>query len=130
MATRVRNQRGEGDRLREALLDAASEILGSSHDADALSVRSVTARAGVSPTALYLHFEDKEALAEEVKRRCFAAFGAALNEAAAEHPDDARAQVVARGVAYLRFAREHPGQYAILFHTYVPRKGATRARPD
>jgi AcrR family transcriptional regulator len=130
MATRTRNQRGEGERLREALLDAAAEILASSHDADVLSVRAVTARAGVSPTAMYLHFEDKEALAAEVKRRCFAAFGAALDAAAAEHPDDPRAGVRARGVAYLRFAREHPGQYAILFHTYVPKKGAVPADPE
>jgi AcrR family transcriptional regulator len=130
MATRARNQRGEGERLREALLDAAREILASSHDAEGLSVRAVTARAGVSPTALYLHFEDKDALATEVKRRCFAAFGAALRTAAAEHPDDPRAQVVALGIAYLRFAREQPGQYAILFHTYVPKQGATPARRE
>jgi len=72
----------------------------------------------------------RRSFAAEVKRRCFAAFGAALDAAEAEHPGDPRAAVCARGIAYLRFARDHPGQYAILFHTYVPKKGAAPADPE
>jgi AcrR family transcriptional regulator len=34
-------------------------------------VRAVTSRAGVTPTALYLHFADKKQLLDEVKDRCF-----------------------------------------------------------
>jgi AcrR family transcriptional regulator len=117
MATRVRNQRGEGERLRSSLLDAARDLLADARSADELSVRSVTARAGVSPTALYLHFKDKDDLVREVKIRCFAALGetiVAANEAAGDDPHD---RLRAGCHAYLRFAREQPGQYAILFHT-------------
>jgi AcrR family transcriptional regulator len=113
----VRNQRGEGERLRAALLDAATELLGETHDVDRLSVRAVTARAGVSPTALYLHFADKDALTDEVKHRCFEAFGETLAQARDTHPDDPPAQLRAMGLAYLRFAREQHGRYGILFET-------------
>jgi AcrR family transcriptional regulator len=114
---RVRNQRGEGERLRAALLDAAGELLAEARDVDELSVRAVTARAGVSPTALYLHFADKDDLIRAVKVRSFAALGEAIAAGQAEAADDPREQLRAGCRAYLRFAREQPGTYAILFHT-------------
>jgi AcrR family transcriptional regulator len=129
MATplRERNKRGEGERLREALLDAAGELLDDSPDLEQLSVRAVTARAGVSPTALYLHFADKDDLARAVKKRCFAALSAVLREAEALHEGDPGAQAHAMGLAYLRYAREHPGHYAMLFHS--GKTGRQRPRP-
>src|SRR5471030_520484 len=59
---RKRNPRGQGDQLRTALMEAARDLLLELGDQDKLSVRAVTARAGVSPNALYLHFADQEAL--------------------------------------------------------------------
>lgn len=115
--TRERNPRGEGDRLRTRLLDVATEMLAEVHDVDALSVRAVTAAAGVSPTALYLHFADKDELVRAIKTRCFAALGDRLADAQAEHEGDPAAQVEAMGHAYLAFAREQPGWYEAIFHT-------------
>jgi AcrR family transcriptional regulator len=48
--TRSRNPRGQGERLRAALMDAARDLLLELGDQDKLSVRAVTARAGVTPT--------------------------------------------------------------------------------
>jgi AcrR family transcriptional regulator len=115
--TRERNKRGEGERLREALLDATSELLAESPDVEQLSVRAVTARAGVTPTALYLHFADKDDLARAVKKRCFAELAEALRAAADPHDGDPLEQLRAMGHAYLRYASEHPGHYAMMFHT-------------
>jgi AcrR family transcriptional regulator len=115
---RTRSQRGEGERLRRALLDAATEVLAETQDVDKLSVRTITARAGVSPTALYLHFADKDELTEAIKHHSFRALGAVLREAKQEQGDDAVAQLRAMGRAYLRFAREQPGPYAICFRTH------------
>jgi AcrR family transcriptional regulator len=123
MATRSRNPRGEGEQLRRALLDAATELLGESPDVERMSVRAVTARAGVSPTALYLHFADKEELVDAVKTRCFDALGQQLEAAEAAHDGDPRTQLEAMGLAYLRFAREQPGQYAVLFQTHIQKPG-------
>ena len=119
MATtaRERNKRGEGERLREALLAAASDLLEEHGDVEQLSVRAVTGRAGVSPTALYLHFADKDDLAIAVKERAFIAFGEAMREGERAHEGEPFEQLLAMGQAYFRFARQHPGHYAIMFHT-------------
>lgn len=117
MAVRPRSPRGEGERLRATLLDVATELLAEVHDIERLSVRAVTSRAGVSPTALYMHFADKDELVDEIKRRCFVALGDRIRQAAAAHPDQPRARLLAMGQAYLAFAREQPGWYAVCFHT-------------
>lgn len=115
--TRPRSKRGEGEQLRTALLDAATDLLDESEDVEQLSIRAVTARAGVSPMALYLHFADKDELTRAVKLRSFTALGAVLAEARAAHAGDPYAALRAMALAYLEFARTRPGQYALMFHT-------------
>jgi AcrR family transcriptional regulator len=114
---RARNPRGQGERLRTALIDAAIELLAELDDVDALSVRAVTARAGVTPTALYLHFADKEELVIAVKERCFAELRRYVLDAEARPADGPRAQLHAMGLAYLAFANERRGYYRAIFHT-------------
>jgi AcrR family transcriptional regulator len=112
---RRRNRRGEGGRLREHLVDAAAELLRERGDARGLSVRAVTARAGVSPSALYLHFAGVEDLLAAVLDRSFAELRRYLLAAEAAHEGDPDAQLVAMGRAYLAFALERPGHYATIF---------------
>lgn len=113
---RARNPRGQGDRLRDALLDAAIDLLADLADVQALSVRAVTAHAGVSATALYLHFADKEDLIAAVKERCFEELHSYLH-AATQDTADPRSQLSAMGRAYLQFSEDRPGYYRVLFHT-------------
>ncbi len=117
---RRRNPRGEGDRLRTALMDAASELLIELGSADKLSIRGVTAHAGVTPTALYLHFADKEDLLNAVVARSFQELRAFLLDAEARHEGDPPAQFAAMGRAYIAFALERPAHYRIIFGTHVP----------
>ena len=121
MATtsRRRNPRGEGSKLREQLIAATAEVLDEVGDADRVSVRAIAKRAGVSPTALYLHFPDRDALVDATVDAGFAAFNEALLTAAGEH-DDPRAALVAMGSAYLRFAAAQPALYAVLFSARRP----------
>ena len=112
---RTRNPRGHGERLREQLLDAAAEILREQGDASAVSVRAVTARAGVSPTALYLHFAGVHELLAAVLERSFAELRRYLLAAEAENEGDPDAQLQAMGRAYMAFALERPGHYATIF---------------
>ncbi|MEV4313386.1 TetR/AcrR family transcriptional regulator [Actinocrispum sp. NPDC049592] len=104
--SRPRSRRGSGEELREALIVATSALL-DTHQLDDLTVRTVTAATGVSPTALYLHFSDLDALVHEVKKRFFATLG-----------DRLRAANGLRAMAhtYLAYARDHPGHYAVIFH--------------
>jgi AcrR family transcriptional regulator len=114
---RARNPRGQGERLRAALIDSAIDLLADLQQIDALSVRAVTARAGVTPTALYLHFADKDELLAAVKERCFGELRRYVLAAEAQAGPDVRAQAEAMCLAYLRFAQELPGYYRVLFHT-------------
>jgi AcrR family transcriptional regulator len=119
---RERNARGEGDRLRATLLEAATALLAESDDPESVSVRAVTRRARVSPTALYLHFENREELFRTVSEECFAELGEAMSAAGEGAGTDPRDQLIAIGHAYLRFARERPGHYAVLFQRHIAPK--------
>jgi AcrR family transcriptional regulator len=116
---RERNPRGEGERLRATLLEAATELIAESENPENVSVRAVTRRAGVSPTALYLHFENREELFRAVSEECFAELGETMRAAGAEAGAAPRDQLIAIGHAYLRFARERPGHYAVLFQRHI-----------
>jgi AcrR family transcriptional regulator len=116
---RGRNPRGEGERLRATLLEAATELIAESEDPENVSVRAVTRRAGVSPTALYLHFENREGLFRAVSEECFAELEKVMCAAGPDAGGEPRDQLVAMGHAYLRFARERPGHYAVLFQRHI-----------
>jgi AcrR family transcriptional regulator len=117
---RARNARGEGERLRDALIDAAEQLLVEEGSAERLSIRSITARAGVTPTALYLHFSGKEELLGAVEARSYTELRARLGAAEAAHPGEPHAQLQAMARAYITFALERPALYGVLFSTYVP----------
>jgi AcrR family transcriptional regulator len=116
--SRSPNPRGQGERLRTALLDAARELLLELGDQSKLSVRAVTARAGVTPTALYLHFADREALLSAVMEACYKEFRRAL-QGALPSAGDPLERFRAYGGAYLEFADQRPGLYRVLFMTTV-----------
>ncbi|MBS1888263.1 MAG: TetR/AcrR family transcriptional regulator [Actinobacteria bacterium] len=116
---RGRNPRGEGEKLRATLLEAATELLAESEHPERVSVRGIARRAGVSPTAIYLHFESREQLFRAVSEECFAELGAAMCAAGPDAGGEPRDQLAAMGHAYLRFARERPGHYAVLFQRQI-----------
>jgi AcrR family transcriptional regulator len=98
-------------------MEAGAELLLEHGSADRLSVRSITARAGVSPTALYLHFASKDELVRAVSIAAFQELWDFLRQAYEAHEGDPRAQLRALGEAYIDFAESRPGHYRILFAT-------------
>ena len=124
--TRPRNVRGEGDRLREQLLEATVSLLESEGDAARLSVRAIAKAAGVSPTALYLQFPDRDTLVSAAVDRGFAAFNETLRSAA-ESESEPRAQLRVTGVAYLNFAESQPALYAVIFSSRRPTRQPTES---
>jgi AcrR family transcriptional regulator len=128
MPSRTRNPRGQGERLRATLMDAARELLLELGDQDKLSVRGVTARAGVSPNALYLHFADKDELLTAVMLGGYRELREFLH--AAVTPGVAPIeQLRAFGHAYVEFAAERPGMYRVLFMTKL-REGVPMPAPE
>jgi AcrR family transcriptional regulator len=83
-----------------------------------LTLRTVGDRLGVSRTALYRHFSDKQALLAAVGREGFLTLGAALTEAW-ERNGRGRDAFEAMGVAYVRFAVTHPSHYRVMFGRFV-----------
>jgi AcrR family transcriptional regulator len=111
--------------LRRALLDAALAATaehGSSRD---VTLREAARRAGVSHNAPYRHFADREELLAALAEEGFAALDQALRAARAG-VDDPEARFIATGLAYLRFAHQHPGHMAIMFGPDIA-KSRTRA---
>jgi AcrR family transcriptional regulator len=109
---RPRAPRGSGDRLRDEILDAATELLLETGHARAVSIRSVAQRVGVTPPSIYLHFEDKDALLDAVCARYFAKLDREMQRVADEHTSPVEV-LRAQGLAYVRFATETPELYRI-----------------
>ncbi|WP_051636843.1 TetR/AcrR family transcriptional regulator [Rhodococcus sp. UNC363MFTsu5.1] len=114
-AQRTPSRRGAGESLRTDILAAAAEMLGETGDVDAVSLRGVARRVGVTPTSIYLHFADREELHLAVKQLRFEEFAAVLQAAAEAAGDDPGARLRAMGHAYVRYGLANPGHYRVLF---------------
>lgn len=89
-----------------------------------LSMRKVGQMAGVSATAIYRHFDSKEALLAAVAEEGFALFAEYLWRALqAETP---RERLRAAGSAYLRFALEQSAYYRVIFLSAAEDLGFTQ----
>ena len=113
---RRRAPRGRGAELRGELLQAATDLLTETGDVDAVSVRAVAQRVGVSVPSLYLHFADKQALIDAVCEVVFEQLHQAMRQAA-ELATDPFEAMRAQGNAYVHFALAHPEQYRITMMT-------------
>lgn len=95
--------------LRRALLERTAEEV-ARHGAASISLRAIAAAEGVSHTAPRHHFGSREGL--------FTALAAEGYRALAEALESARAAdrgSLELGLAYVRFAQEHPGHFAVMF---------------
>ena len=122
---RPRARRGEGDRLRDELLDVAERLLLKAGSEDAVSVRAIADAAGCTPPSIYLHFADKNELFMAVCERRFAELDR-YGEDAGAPIEDPLESLKERGKAYVRFGLDHPEHYRLLMMT--PRS-TSRAGP-
>lgn len=113
---RPRARKGEGAALRDEILDATERLLLETGSAEAVSIRAVADRVGVTPPSIYRHFADKADLIFEVCARHFAALDEFLAHAI-EGVEDPVDRLRAMGLAYMRFGLANPEPYRILFMT-------------
>lgn len=116
-ASRTRNPRGEGARLRDEIVAAATALLEETGDESALTLRAVARRAGITAPSIYAHFDGREAILEAVVEDAFAALIARLR--AAMDVADPVERLRAGCAAYLAFAAEQPQRYGALFQRRV-----------
>ncbi|MDH2430188.1 TetR/AcrR family transcriptional regulator [Sphaerisporangium sp. TRM90804] len=109
---RVRARPGEGALLREEILRAAEALLAEAGSEEALTLRAVAARTGVSTPSVYLHFADKEALVEAVCLRVWDELARRVGDVSGAPEPFAALGRCAR--AYVWFALDHPVQYRLV----------------
>lgn len=103
--------------LSRALLEEAVRTI-QAHGVEALTLRRVGERLGVSRTALYRHFADKPSLLAAVGREGFRLLRVALTEAW-DSNGRGREGFEAMGRAYVRFAAEHRSHYRVMFGGFI-----------
>jgi AcrR family transcriptional regulator len=116
MGSEERRQR-ERDELREKILDAARELF-LECGYEGVTMRKVAERIEYSPTAIYLHFADKETLFRELCNADFWHLAEKFQQAAQIANPVERLRKSAE--IYIRFAVDHPNQYRLMFMTPKP----------
>lgn len=98
--------------LRQSLIEAGAILLRDEGGAG-LTLRAASRAAGVSPTASYRHFADKNALLAAIADHGFGLLEADLR--AADTDPDHRVALCRQGVAYVEFAVAHPDLFRLMF---------------
>ena len=119
--TRQRNPRGQGERLRDDIIEAASRLL-ADPAAPPLTLRAVAREVGVAATSVYLHFDDIDALLLATVTHLFAELIRRQDEITETDPCQ---RVLAGALVYCEFGLESPGHYQLMFATPLPLPGYT-----
>jgi AcrR family transcriptional regulator len=124
LGPRERRER-EREEIRTRILDAARELF-ASEGVDSVTMRRIADRIEYSPTAIYFHFRDKEALLAELCDCDFRAFahGFALIAEIADPVERLRAA----GRAYVEFGLNNPSHYRLMFMTPKTTDASTIAK--
>lgn len=109
--------------LKEALVDAFIELLADTH-ADDISLRKLAAHVGVAPTAVYNHFDDRQALIVAVNIRCLYHLSTYVEQHLSGEglPEDVIKEL---GAAYYRYASDFPHFFKLLFQMPVAESSIT-----
>jgi len=114
MSTATRRREREKVAIRAKIMDAARQLF-AERGYEAVTMRTIAERIEYTPTAIYYHFRDKDALIREICNEDFAALAAQFQRIAGIK--DPMERLHAAGVAYADFAFAHPNQYRLMFMT-------------
>jgi len=117
MTRRADKQKKRPDDLKEACVLEARRII-DSDGIEALSMREVARRLGVSHQAPYKHFPSRDHIIAEVVARAYRSFAAELD--GRPKTGDPLEDMTSLGPAYLDYARRHPLEYKLMFETPLP----------
>ncbi|MFM9912723.1 MAG: TetR/AcrR family transcriptional regulator [Methylophilaceae bacterium] len=104
----------EKSQTRTAILNAARDLF-VARGVEAVTMREIARQVNYSPTALYLHFADKETLLKELCSTDFLALADGVH--AIMQIDDPVERLNVMGRSYAEFALNHPNHYRLLFMT-------------
>lgn len=104
--------------LRQALVQAALELI-EMRGPTGFTLSEAAKQAGVTPAAVYRHFDGREALIAEGAREGYEIFADLMEYAYQSGQPSALAAFEATGRAYLAFARKYPGHYIAMFESGI-----------
>jgi AcrR family transcriptional regulator len=104
--------------LRQALVDAALQLI-ELRGPTGFTLSEAAKQAGVTPAAVYRHFEGREDLIAEAALQGYEIFGDLMEYAYTSGQPSALAAFEATGRAYLAFARRYPGHYIAMFESGI-----------
>ena len=104
--------------LREALVQASIALI-EQRGPQGFTLSEAAREAGVTPAAVYRHFEGREDLIAEAARQGYEIFGDLMEFAFNKGLPSALAAFEATGRAYLAFARKYPGHYVAMFESGI-----------
>lgn len=104
--------------LRQALIDAALALI-TEKGPTGFTLSEAAKGAGVTPAAVYRHFEGREDIIAAAALQGYALFTDLLNHAYNNGQPSALAAFSATGRAYLAFARRYPGYYIAMFESGI-----------
>ena len=119
--TRQRNPRGQGERLRDDIIEAASRLL-ADPAAPPLTLRAVAREVGVAATSVYLHFDDIDSL---ILATVTHLFGELIRQQDEVTEADPCQRVLAAALVYCEFGLASPGHYQLMFATPLPLRDYT-----
>lgn len=117
MGTKERRAR-EQQETHDKILSAAREMF-AEEGFDAVTMRAIADRIEYTPTAIYHHFKNKNALLTELCQCDFQVLARHFNTSTI--PADPVQRILAVGEAYLEFAERYPSQYRFMFMTVMPK---------
>lgn len=82
---------------------------------EGFSLRKVARMTGVSHSAPYKHFKNKEELINEINKEVWEEFYIDLLEVANVHAKDSKLQIIELGKAYVKFMVENPEHFKFMF---------------
>ncbi|UUV07761.1 MULTISPECIES: TetR/AcrR family transcriptional regulator [Ruegeria] len=104
--------------LKQALIEAALSLI-EDKGPTGFTLSEAAKTAGVTPAAVYRHFQGREDLIAEAARQGFEMFADLMQYAYDEGQPSALAAFEATGRAYLAFARKNPGHYIAMFESGI-----------
>jgi AcrR family transcriptional regulator len=104
--------------LKQALVDAALDLI-TEKGPTGFTLSEAAKRAGVTPAAVYRHFEGREDLIAEAARQGYQIFGELMQFAYDNGQPSALAAFTSTGRAYLAFAKKYPGHYIAMFESGI-----------
>ncbi len=115
-----KNSYHHGD-LKNALIKAGTEVL-AQNGVGGLSLRKVAQKAGVSHTAPYAHFADKQALIAAISTEGFRQLYAQVVAVIGRFENDPARQLLETAWTYVQFAMSDPDQFKIMFSSVLEKE--------